>query len=114
MKELKKYLIDGEEVTKEEFEERLEEELEEYVRDNYDDLLNDCYEEVEVGYCTFTVSEILKKCDPVAYNCGMNDEIDNRISDASWELERYGTYEVNGYEFEIEEVEEEEEEEEKK
>lgn len=112
MKELKKYLIDGEEVTQEEFEERLEEEIGEYVRDNYDELLDEAYDSYKIGYCEFYASEVLKRCDVVAYNCGLNDYIDSELSEATWSLERYGVYEVNDYEFEIEEVEEEEEEEE--
>lgn len=110
MEELKKYFIDGEEVSREEFEERLEEEVKEYVENNYDDLLDECYEPFEIGCCSFYASEILKRCDPIAYNCGLDDEIDEQISEATWQLEEYGAYEVNGYDFEIVEVEEEGEE----
>ena len=109
--ENKRYLIDGEEVTKEEFEERLEKEVDEYVRDNYDDLLDECYGPYEIGYCTLYASEILKNCDPIAYSCAMHDYIDSELGEATWEVEEYGFYEVNGYKFKIEEIEEEEKEE---
>lgn len=109
--ENKKYLIDGEEVSQEEFEERLSELIREYVECEYDNILDDCYGTFKVGYCDFYASEVLKQCDPVAYNCGLDDEIDYKSSDAIYEVEEYGTYEINGYVFEIEEVEEEEKEE---
>ena len=53
-------------------------------------------------------SMVLKKCDPVAYRCGKSDYESSLLEDAQYELENYGSYEINGDTFEIEEEEEEE------
>ena len=43
MKELKKYLIDGEKVSQEEFEERIEEELENEIERSIDGWIDSCH-----------------------------------------------------------------------
>ena len=58
--------------------------------DEYDEMLDDCYEPWEMGNYTFYPSNIIKRCDPTMYNCGINEweyktkqeikeEIDNYI-----------------------------------
>ena len=39
----------------------------------YDNFLDDCYEKYNIGTMQFLPSDILKSCDPIAYECGMND-----------------------------------------
>ena len=36
----------------------------------YEQMLDDCYEEIKIGSLTFSPSQILKECDPIAYRCG--------------------------------------------
>ena len=106
---MKKFYLNEEEITEEEFNKQLEGCITEYVDNNYDDLINEDNEEYQIGYLTFPASEILKKCDPIAYNCGFSDYESKILEDAQYELENYGSYEINGDTFGIEEEEEEEE-----
>ena len=108
---MEKYLIDNEEVSFNEFYEKLEEQVSWECEDNYDYFIDDCYEEIEVMGMTFSPSYALKQLDEVAYRCGFNDYTDSRLSDVKYDLENYEEVNVNGYDFQIEEVEEEEEEE---
>lgn len=106
-----KYLIDNEEVSKEVFDSNLEDAVRNYVEEYYDDILDECYDEIEIGCCTFTASQILKNCDPIAYNCGISDEVDVYLSDAQYDLECGRTVEYDRCVFEIVEEEDEEEDE---
>ena len=102
---MKKYFLNEEEITEEEFNKQLEGCIAEYIDNNYDDLLDEGYDEYKIGYTTFSASMILKNCDPVAYRCGKNDYESSLLEDAQYELENYGSYEINGDTFEIEEEE---------
>lgn len=106
---MEKYLIDFERVNEGVFYETLEDEVNHYVEEGYDDLLDECYEEVHIGCCTFYASEILQKCDPIAYRCGISDEQSRVLEDAKYELETSGETEINGKLFQIEENDEEDE-----
>jgi len=98
-----KYYIDDEVVSEEVFFERLEEEVRAYVEDNYDEILDEVYDEVKLGSLTFYASRIIKELDPIAYNCGIEDEFDYFFSEAKdkFENENDGTF--NGVEFRTEE-----------
>lgn len=50
-----------------------------YVRENemFDEMLDSCYEDVTIGCCTFTASQILRACDPVAYQMGVNEYLES-------------------------------------
>jgi hypothetical protein len=104
---MKKYFIDNEEVEQEDFERQLEDEVTNYVENNYDDILDDVYPSYKFGSFEIYASEILSKCDPIAYRCGVSDEISYRLEDFKYELESYDECSVNGVEFKIEEDEEE-------
>ena len=39
----------------------------------FNEMLDECYEKVTVYGIEFLPSDILKSCDPIAYECGMND-----------------------------------------
>lgn len=99
---MERFLIDGVEVSKNE------------VENSYDDFIDESYEAVKIGCCTFYASNILKKLDPIAYNCGIDDYVSVQLEDYSYELERYGSVSVGGFDFEIVEEESEEEAEEEK
>ena len=47
------------------------------LREDYDQCLQDGYGTIDLGVSSFTPSEILKKCDPVAYDIGYNDYIES-------------------------------------
>lgn len=52
--------------------------------DFYDELLNE-YGEVKIGSLTFMPSDIIKKCDPVAYDQGLLDFEDMMLRNAEEE-----------------------------
>lgn len=61
---------------KTDFEKQLE------IKEAYDALLDDIYPDVKIGYSTFTASEILACCDPIAYKEGLldyEDSLENEI-----------------------------------
>lgn len=105
---MKKFYLNEEEITEEEFNKQLEGRIAEYVDNAYDDLLDEDSEEYKIGYLTFLTSEVLKKCDPIAYRCGKSDYESSILEEAENELENRGYYEINGDTFDIEEEEEEE------
>lgn len=39
----------------------------------YDDFLDEVYGDIQIGYLTFSPSEVLYKLDPIAYKCGFSD-----------------------------------------
>ena len=106
---MERFLIDGIEVDKNEFDAELEEAVRNEVEMSYDEILDESYEAVKIGRCTFNASDILKKLDPIAYNCGIDDYVSAQLEDYSYELERYGSVNIDNFEFEIIEEENEEE-----
>jgi len=42
--------------------------------EQYDNMLDECYPDQVMG---IPASEILKKCDPIAYSCGFDDWLDS-------------------------------------
>ena len=46
--------------------------------EQFDEWLDDLYEPITLGFGTFYASDILRKCDPIAYRCAVSD----------WESER--------------------------
>ena len=39
----------------------------------FDEHLDDCYDEVSICGMTYTASQVLKECDPIAYRCMKSD-----------------------------------------
>ena len=103
-----KYYINDCEVLENDFCESLEEDINIYVEENIDEIIDECYEEVEIGCCTFYPSEILKNCDPIAYNCYISDEENAEYENFKYELENGDEIEVNDTFYRIEEEEDEE------
>ena len=54
-------------MTKSQFEKDLE------IKEEFDQMLDECYPDVKIGYLTFTASEILFNCDPIAYRVWLSD-----------------------------------------
>lgn len=48
-------------------------EIELEMKEAYNQMLDECYPEVKIGYATFSASEILFCCDPIAYHVGLSD-----------------------------------------
>ena len=46
------------------------------TKESFDQALDDLYPDVKIGYSTFTASEILFNCDPVAYRIGLSEHED--------------------------------------
>ena len=104
---MKKYLINDEEVTQDEFERQLEEEIEDNASDSYDDILNDCYGDINVCGYSYEASQLFKKIDEIAYRCGFSDYTSSLLSDAQYELEKGDEVQVVSM-FRIEEIEDDE------
>ena len=96
-----KYLIDNDVVEESEFWERLEEEVRCEVEAHLDDMIDECYDEVKIGLMIFYPSQILEKCDPIAYSMIGDDFADSRFSDFKYDLERGESVDVGPYTFEI-------------
>lgn len=105
---MKKYYVNYDEVSEEEFYEQLEDCVNEYASENYDDLIDEAYEPYQIEGTTFNASNILKKFDPVGYRCCVDSYASSIMDEAKCELEKHGYYEISIERFEIEEEEEEE------
>lgn len=46
------------------------------IKESFDAMLDECYPSVKIGYSTFTASDILFNCDPVAYRIGLSEHED--------------------------------------
>ena len=43
------------------------------LEESFDEMLDDCYPVVKIGEMTFSPSQVLKNCDPVAYRVSVSD-----------------------------------------
>ena len=69
--------------------------------DDLADQFDECLDEagsIKVAGCTFYPSQILKKCDPIGYRCGLNDYADS-------EFDKDGTEEYQALQEEIDQLE---------
>lgn len=51
------------------------------LNDMYDDFLNDCYGLVTVAGMQFGTARLLKQADPIAYDIGFTDWLDQQIEE---------------------------------
>ena len=65
----------------------------------FQEMLDECYEDITIGCCTFSPSQILKELDPTAFDIGVSENLDNLTEDMS-------LYEVNGDYYSITDIEE--------
>lgn len=97
-----KYLINSEEVSKDEFYKSLEEEVEiAYDEKVFDDSLDDICDPVKVLGYTFNASSVLKELDPTAYRCELADWRDQYLSESIDEVESKGSLTLDNVTFEI-------------
>lgn len=109
---MKKYFIDYEEVSAEEFKESLEEELKNEVEIGIDGWIDSFVEEEEgvvVCGCYLLSSEVLKKCLPNIYNYYKLEYEERLKQEIEDQFSRGATVNLNCCDFEIEEIEEDEE-----
>lgn len=79
----------------------------------FDDMLDECCQQVEVCSYVYTPSEVLKSCDPVAYDYEFENYKDNLSYDIGYDLDRmYDGEQTNFYGVDVTCIDEEEEEEE--
>lgn len=76
-----------EQVTENEFNDKLEDAIRGEVEAHYDDMIDDDYGPVEIMGVKFDAHRILQELDPVAYNLGIDDYVDYRLSDAKSDFE---------------------------
>ena len=43
----------------------------------YDEMLDECYPLVQIGTLSYSPSQVLKRVDPIAYQCDMSDWLDS-------------------------------------
>ncbi len=48
----------------------------------FEEMLDECCEEVKVGNCTFSPSQVLKECDPTAFRIGISENLDSLAEDS--------------------------------
>ena len=65
----------------------------EYTADDYEELLDELYGTITIGTLEYNAGYILRKVDPIAFDCGRDDEVDsivNEIIDAKEPTDNYG------------------------
>lgn len=72
--------------------------------DQFDEILDEAGS-IEVTGCTFYPSQILKKCDPIGYRCGLNDFADSYFDKEETDEYRSLQEEIDQLESDIEDLE---------
>lgn len=107
---MKKYLVNDEERNEKDFWDMLDYSIENEVDENLDELIDNENETIHIGSLTYSPSEVLKECDPIAYRCYADDLRNFFYEDDKYELERGEEVYRDGSTFRIEEEEDEDEE----
>ena len=47
----------------------------------FEELLDECYPEVKIGCCTFSPSQVMKELDPICFEIGAKENLDNLKED---------------------------------
>ena len=72
--------------------------------DQFDDELDESIPEIKIGCLTYSPSHVLKKVDPIAYRCSLNDFVDSFGVEDSDEYKSLQE-EIDGIQDEIEDLE---------
>lgn len=103
---MRKYFIDYENVSKEDFEQQLEGDLWIYSNNNFDDYLDEISDKINVFGMDYAPSFILKLVDHQKYSKMLDEYCNELISNAILELMKYNDYtSPNNVVFEIKESE---------
>ena len=65
----------------------------------FEEMLDECYEELKVGCCTFSPSQVMKECDPTAFRIGTSENLDSLAEDCQ-------LYELSGDYYQVSDIEE--------
>lgn len=102
------YLVDGQPIEgdglssgHDRWREMLEEDIRAHVEAHYDEIIDDSEPEIRIWSCVFSPSMVLKKCDPIAYRCGIDDTVNQLLEDALYELDCRGSYDGPTAKYEI-------------
>lgn len=55
---------------------------EKYDEDEFDEMLDEVYGSIEICNIDFDASQILRECDPIAYDCAYDEYIDDMMYEA--------------------------------
>lgn len=102
-----RYYVDDKEVSECEFDSELRDAIYEEVSKNFDDYLDE-EGTINVCGCDYYPSQLLKAVDETKYRCDLNDYADSVEDDYRYELDRFGSIEVNLTNFEVRDEDEEE------
>ena len=47
----------------------------------FEELLDECYPEITVGCCTWSAGQVMREMDPIAFRCGVSEELDSLAQD---------------------------------
>ena len=64
-----------------------------YTADDYEELLDELYGTITIGTLEYNAGYILREVDPIAFDCGRDDEVDSivkEIIDAKEPTDNYG------------------------
>ncbi len=64
----------------------------------FEEMLDECYEEVTIGNCSFSPSDVMKECDPTAFRIGVSEYLNSLAEDLQ-------VYEVNGDYYNVTDIE---------
>lgn len=107
---MRKYYVNDDERTEEDFWEELNNAIENEVDWNIDDIIDEENDTIYIGSCSYSPSEVLRECDPIAYRCYADDVKNAYYEDDKYYLERGDEVERDDTTFRIEDEEDEDEE----
>ena len=58
------------------------------IEEAYKEMLDECHPAVMIGYGEYLASDILKNCDPIAYDIGLGEFTDILLEEKKYENER--------------------------
>ena len=58
-----------------------------YNEDEYEEFLNEVYGTVKIGSLEYPSGTVLKQLDEIAFNCGLSDYNDNKITEIEEEID---------------------------
>ena len=73
----------------------------------FEELLDECYPEVKVGCCTWSAGYLMKEMDPVAFRCGVSEELYSQAEDGCLYEHKGDFYQITDIEELIEDLEQE-------
>lgn len=107
---MRKYYINDCEAGEDYFWDVLSSAIDNEVEWQIDDIIDEENEDINIGSLTYSPSQVLKECDPIAYSCYADDVKNSYFEDDKYYLERGDEVERDDTTFRIEDEEDEDEE----